>query len=296
MLDGADHGRTSVPGPMTEVLAECDKLLIRPDVLTVGICAGFPWADTPYTGPSALIVGNGNHRGHIGLADNLIDTLWSKRHITTIDTIGIKDALVCIKKITPSNKPVILADFGDNPGGGGYGDSTHLLQAMIEADLKNAAFATIFDPVAARICRDNGPGAIVYLQLGGHTDPTLGEPLEIRGTVKAITNGQFRLEGPMTAGLKVNMGTTAVVSVGGIDIVVTSGRFQVYDQMYFRHARIDPLLKSIVAVKSAHHFRAAFEPIASKVIVVDSPGITSRNFKELKYTNVRRPVFPLDLD
>ena len=296
MLDGADHGRTSVPGPMTEVLAECDKLLIRPDVLTVGICAGFPWADTPYTGPSALIVGNGNHREHIGLADSLIDTLWSKRHITTIDTIGIKDALVCIKKITPSNKPVILADFGDNPGGGGYGDSTHLLQAMIEADLKNAAFATIFDPVAARICRDNGPGAIVYLQLGGHTDPTLGEPLEIRGTVKAITNGQFRLEGPMTAGLKVNMGTTAVVSVGGIDIVVTSGRFQVYDQMYFRHARIDPLLKSIVAVKSAHHFRAAFEPIASKVIVVDSPGITSRNFKELKYTNVRRPVFPLDLD
>ena len=94
MLDGADHGRTSVPGPMTEVLVECDKLLIRPDVLTVGICAGFPWADTPYTGPSALIVGNGNHREHIGLADNLIDTLWSKRHITTIDTIGIKDALV----------------------------------------------------------------------------------------------------------------------------------------------------------------------------------------------------------
>jgi len=78
--------------------------------------------------------------------------------------------------------------------------------------------------------------------------------------------------------------------------VVTSGRFQVYDQMFFRHARIDPLLKSVVAVKSAHHFRAAFEPTASEVIVVDSPGITSRNFKELKYTNVRRPIFPLDLD
>ncbi len=296
MLDGADHGRTSAPGPMTEALAECDKILVRPDVLTAGICAGFPWADTPYTGPSALIIGNGKHTEHIGLGDKLIDTLWRTRHTTTINTIGIEDALVRVSKIAPSNKPVVLADFGDNPGGGGYGDSTHLLQAMIEAGLQNAAFATIYDPVAAEICRDNGLGAIVHLQLGGHSAPGFGDPLEVRGTVKAITNGQFRMEGPMTAGLKVNMGTTAVLSVAGIDIVVTSRRFQVYDQMYFRHARIDPLLKNIIAVKSAHHFRAAFEPIASEVIVVDSPGITSKNFKDLKYTNVRRPIFPLDLD
>jgi microcystin degradation protein MlrC len=63
------------------------------------------------------------------------------------------------------------------------------------------------------------------------------------------------------------------------------------------HANIDPRDKNVVAVKSAHHFRAAYGPIASEVIVVDGGGgLTSRNYKELTYTQVRRPVFPLDLD
>ena len=297
MLDGADHGRTTMPGPMSEALADCKKLLARPDVLAAGICAGFPWADTHDTGPSAIIVGNGEHKEHTSLADKLIQGLWEKRNIHTIKTIGIEEALARVDEIPPSNKPVVLADFADNPGGGGYGDGTRLLKGMIEADLQNAAFATIYDPVAARACHDNGLGAIVYLQLGGHTDTGYGAPLELRGTVKAVTNGQFQLEGPMTAGSRVNMGTTAVVTVGGIDVIITSGRFQVYDQMYFRHARIDPLLKSVIAVKSAHHFRAAFQPIASEIIVVDSGGgLTSRNYKKLVYERVRRPVYPLDID
>jgi microcystin degradation protein MlrC len=151
--------------------------------------------------------------------------------------------------------------------------------------------------VSAMICRDNGLGAIVHLELGGKTDPAYGGPLAVRGTVKAVTNGQFRLEGPMTAGLKVDMGTTAVVTIDGIDVVVASRKFQVYDQMFLRHARIDPLLKSFVAVKSAHHFRAAFQPIAAEVLVVDGGGgLTSRNYRELDYQRVRRPVYPLDLD
>lgn len=49
------------------------------------------------------------------------------------------------------------------------------------------------------------------------------------------------------------------------------------------------------AVKSAHHFRAAFAPIARRVVVVDDgSGLTSRNYRTLPYRNVRRPVFPLD--
>ncbi len=301
MLDGADHGRTTVPGPMTEVLASADKLLHEPGVLASGICAGFPWADIHDAGPTALIVGNGldgNHGpAHGALAEKLIEEIWAKRHITTVQTVPIDEAMARAKARRPSNKPVVLADFADNPGGGGYGDATRLLKGMIDAGLQNAAFATIYDPVSAEICRDNGIGAIVHLQLGGRCDAALGEPLQVRGTVKAVTNGSFRMEGPMTAGLKVEMGTTAVIAIDGIDVVVTSGRFQVYDRMYFRHARIDPLLKSVLAVKSAHHFRAAFQPIAEEVILVDGGGgLTSRNYKELPYRRLRRPIYPLDLE
>ena len=300
MLDGADHGRTTVPGPMTEVLASADKLLHEPGVLATGICAGFPWADIHDAGPTALIVGDAATANpgpaHGALADKLIEEIWAKRHVTTVQTVDVATAIQRVKEIKPSNKPVVLADFADNPGGGGYGDATRLLKGMIEARLENAAFATIYDPVSAATCRDTGIGAVVHLQLGGRSDPSLSEPLQVRGTVKAVTDGRFRMEGPMTAGLKVDMGTTAVVSIEGIDVVVTSGRFQVYDRMFFGHARINPLLKSVVAVKSAHHFRAAFQPIAAEVILVDGGGgLTSRNYKDLPYHRVRRPVYPLDL-
>jgi microcystin degradation protein MlrC len=300
MLDGADHGRTTVPGPMTEVLASADRMLHEPGVLAAGVCAGFPWADIHDAGPTAMIVGDrasGAHdRAHGALAEKLVKEIWEKRHITTVETVDIATAMAKVKARRPSNKPVVLADFADNPGGGGYGDATRLLKGMLDAGLENAAFATIYDPASAAICRDNGLGAIVYLQLGGRSDPNLSESLEVRGRVKALTDGRFRMEGPMTAGLKVEMGTTAVVTIDGIDVVVTSGRFQVYDRMFFSHARVNPLLKSVVAVKSAHHFRAAFQPIAEEVILVDGGGgLTSRNYKELPYRNVRRPIYPLDL-
>ncbi len=101
----------------------------------------------------------------------------------------------------------------------------------------------------------------------------------------------------MNAGVRVTMGPTAVLAIGGIEVVVTSGRFQAYDQQYLKHAGIDPAEKSVVAVKSAQHFRAAFAPIARKIVVVDGAGgLTSANFKELPFEKLRRPIYPLDLE
>ncbi len=191
----------------------------------------------------------------------------------------------------------MLADYADNPGGGGYGDSVDLLGAMIAAGLENAAYATLYDPEAAALCTRAGAGAEVTLSLGGKVDPGFGAPLEITGLVKRLTDGRLTFDGPMNAGVGVTMGPTAVLAIGGIDVVVTSGRFQAYDQQYLKHAGIDPAEKSVVAVKSAQHFRAAFAPLARDIIIVDGGGgLTSANFKELPFEKLRRPVYPLDLE
>jgi len=168
---------------------------------------------------------------------------------------------------------------------------------MIDAELQNTAFGMLYDPIAVQTCIQQGLGAHVVVAVGGKIDPKYGAPVPVTGHVVAITDGTLKLKGPMTAGTNIQMGPTVVLRVGGIDIVMTSGRFQNYDINYFMHANIDPRDKDVVAVKSAHHFRAAYGPIASEVIVVDGGGgLTSRNYKELTYTQVRRPVFPLDLD
>ncbi len=297
MMEGVDSGRTTSPGPMTEVLHSADQLLTQSGVLATSVCAGFAKADTHDTGPSVIVVGDGTDPRFAAMAEKLMAQVWESRHRRTVQTVPIGAAINRAGMASGIGGPVVLADFADNPGGGGYGDATGLLGAMIEADLQDAAFATIYDPAAAQICWENGLGAIVHLNLGGKIEPRYGAPLSVRGKVQALTRGRFALKGPMAAGLRVDMGQTAVLRVGGIDIVIVSGRFQAHDIMYFQHARIDVTTKKVIAVKSSQHFRAAFEPLAAEVIVVDGGGgLTSGNYKALTYTKLRRPVFPLDLD
>ena len=298
MMDGLDHGRTTTPGPMTEILLSAQAGVdTTPGVLSSSVACGFPWVDIFDTGPSVVVVGDGNAPEYQNLADTLINKVWQSRHRITIHPISIEEAMIRVQVAGKRSAPIVLADFADNPGGGGYGDGTCLLKAMIVADLQNTAFGMLYDPIAVQTCVQQGLGAHVVVAIGGKIDPRYGAPIPVTGRVVAITDGSLKLKGPMLAGTSIQMGPTVVLRVGGIDIVMTSGRFQNYDINYYMHTNINPRDKDVVAVKSAHHFRAAYAPIASEIIVIDDGGgLTSRNYKELSYTNVRRPVFPLDLD
>jgi len=50
----------------------------------------------------------------------------------------------------------------------------------------------------------------------------------------------------------------------------------------------------MLVLKSAAHYRAAFDPIATATIEVDAPGITSPRLERYPYHNIRRPIYPLD--
>jgi microcystin degradation protein MlrC len=92
------------------------------------------------------------------------------------------------------------------------------------------------------------------------------------------------------------MGPTAVLRCAGVRVLVTTHNIQVYDPQVFLSQKIDPQSCSVVAVKSWHHFRAAFEPISRGVMLVDSGALVSMDLKRFPYRKVRRPIWPLDLD
>ena len=46
----------------------------------------------------------------------------------------------------PSLPPQIYSDAGDNPGGGGRGNTTWLLKALIDADAKDVLYGSVVDP------------------------------------------------------------------------------------------------------------------------------------------------------
>src|SRR5262249_51236568 len=157
------------------------------------------------------------------------------------------------------DKPLVIADYTDNPGGGGYGDATAFLKGLAATQVEGVAFHAIYDPEAVQAGIAAGIGATTTLTLGGKTDPTPGGgPLTLSGEVTCLTNGRFIAHGPMGGGVERNYGPSMVFRVGGIDIILISNNGQATDLGQFTSLGIDPTRYPTVAVKSMQHFRAAF--------------------------------------
>ena len=89
----------------------------------------------------------------------------------------------------------------------------------------------------------------------------------------------------------------ALLTIGGVGVAVTSKRMQALDQAPFRHLGVEPRQQKILALKSTCHFRAEFEPIAEKVIVVIAPGGYLADPAQYPYRRLRpgvrlRPLGP----
>jgi len=279
---------------MRDMLARAALCEREPGIQVASVHAGFAWADIREAGPSITLSGECPASELAAVAESLMDEVWQRRAESTLKLIPIAEAMAQARAPDRSGKPLVLADFTDNPGGGGYGDATNLLRGMIAAGLENAAFAPISDASAVRECQAAGEGATLILALGGKIDASFGAPLVLSGAVRHLGSGDFVCDGPMWKGLKMSMGPTAVLRVGGIDIVIASNRFQITDLQQFLSLGIDPRLKSVVALKSAQHFRAAYEPIARAVLVVDSGALTTPDYRRFAYRKLRRPIWPLD--
>ncbi|MSP83788.1 MAG: M81 family peptidase [Alphaproteobacteria bacterium] len=294
MVEGADHGR-SEGRLMRDLNARARALEAEPGVLAVSINGGFGDADILDAGPSVTVTGDGESPRFRAMADGLMDEIWARRDETSVTYITPEDAASQAKAHPLGGRPLVIADYADNPGGGAYGDATGLLRALLDAKLENAAFGCLRDPEAVSAMAKAGIGAQVSLSLGGKGDPAKGGgPLAVAGTVVHLGDGRFRYGGPMHEGMDGNLGPTAVLRVGGLDIIVDSYNVQVLDREIFASQGIDARAKSVVAVKSMHHFRGAFAPIADRIIVADCGALCSPDPRKRPYRKLRRPIHPLD--
>ncbi len=296
MLDEINGGRTDI-GPMIERVAQARAYEKQPGVYAVSINSGFGNADIKEVGPTVLVTGEGDLRAHQAFAERIADDIWEKRFDVLNRYYSVEEAAAIAKDYRRTTGPIIIADYADNPGGGGYGDSTELLRAMLAAGLKDACFGPMVDPETALALRRHKVGQNVQVWLGGKTDARFGgAPLKLEGRLDLISDGDYVGDGPMVGGLNLSFGPSAVLRVAGMAILVTTEPAQMLDLQQFRAFGIDPAKHDVVGLKSMQHFRAAFEPIAGKVIVCDSGALCTTHLEKLPYKNVPRPIFPLDRD
>ncbi|MEO9338280.1 M81 family metallopeptidase [Mesorhizobium sp. SB112] len=294
MLEEVNSGRTDI-GPMIDRIARARAYETDPEVFAVSVNGAFGNADIVEVGPTVLVTAQGDMERHRSFAESIADDIWERRFECLNQYHSVDEAAAMCKAYCDTSGPIVVADYADNPGGGGYGDSTELLRALLDAGVVDACFGPMVDSQAAADLHRNEVGDTVSVRLGGKTDPRFGGgPLDLIGTVMHLSDGIYIGDGPMSGGLKGRWGPTAVLNVSGIDILVVSIPSQMLDLQQFRAFGINPEQKSVVALKSMQHFRAAFEPIAGEVIVCDSGALCTPDLSKLPYIYVPRPIFPLD--
>jgi microcystin degradation protein MlrC len=288
---GASRQVTAHP-PMNEVLDRVHEVERRPGVISVTVSTGFPWADVPDVGASLIVVTDGDRMLARAAADELGDWIWSNRERWRQTSVSVRDGLAAGERA--GRYPIILADHSDNTGGGAPGDSTEVLRTFLDLKLDDALVLYMVDLGAVEKAHAAGVGRRLRLSLGGKSDPRQGPPVDVEADVAALSDGSFRYDGPMYAGLSGNLGRSAWLRVGGVSVVVVSKREQPLDAAFARSLGIDCPAMRYIAVKSAVHFRSGFEPIAGSIHNVDAAGILVHDFSQLTYQKRRRPLFPLE--
>jgi microcystin degradation protein MlrC len=299
MIYGLDRGRHQA-GPMAELIARGEALERAGEVLVVSPCAGFSRANIRDVGPSVTVTVDVSHnpdatlaRGQ-AVAEEYMNYAWATRDYESFKLLSVAEAVARAGEGRPGDKPLVIADYTDNPGGGGYGDATALLKGLVEAGIGRVAFHAICDPQAIREAHRTGIGTAT-LTIGGKTDPAMGGgPLTLSGEITHLSNGRFIAYGPMGGGLERDYGLSAVFRIGGVDIILISNNGQAVDLGQFTSLGLDPTRYATVCVKSMQHFRAAFEPIAREVILVDTGALCAEIYTPELFDKVRRPVWPLD--
>ncbi|SOD98291.1 M81 family metallopeptidase [Caenispirillum bisanense] len=292
-LTGLDDGRTTAEGPMTAALRMADEVEAGGDdgVLCVSLQAGFIHSILPEAGPSVVLTCDGTRPEHTAVADRFVRHIWDTRGYNSCTFLSPQQAMerVAARHAAPLDGPIVVADYSDNPGGGAYGDATRLLEAVLAADVGRCAYGTLYDPDAVRTLWSVPEGETATLPIGGKIDPAFGPPLTVTGTVVRKTDGTFVGGGPRWKGVKMNFGDTVVFRVGTVDILVSSKRVQCTEIETFTHAGIAPAALDVVVVKSMQHFRAAFAPLASEILVVDAGALCSEANRPGGLTAVEAP-------
>jgi microcystin degradation protein MlrC len=295
--------------PMRALIERALTLEEDPRVINVTIAGGFPPADVEDAGFGILVTTNDDPELADQLANDLATEAWSLRAGFLGGVSSFEHAAELIRSLDsdedmemPVSGPLVLVDIGDNPWGGGPGDSAELVRFLFAQGVHGAAVALVRDPEVVQQAVAAGPGGEIVAALGGKTDRLHGDPLPVRAYVKLLSDGRYRNAGPMMAGLDVDLGPTALLlcqpaegpPAPPVEVLVTTRAETPIDLNVFRCHGMEPTRHRVIGLKGKGHFRAAFEPIARRVVLVEGPGITGADLTRLTFHKIRRPIWPLD--
>jgi len=279
--------------PMKSFVARMKALEARPSVLSVSFGHGFPWGDVPEAGAKVWVVTDSDEALGAQLARELGQEIWDMRHQTAARQSSIDQAMDRLAS-HEGDHPLVLADIADNAGGGAGSDATFILRALVQRGIGRVALGPFWDLGAIQMCCEAGVGAKLDLRVGGKLGPLSGDPVDLPVTVRAIVpdHWQSGLGGhPSPCGRSVWVSTQE-----GLDLVLVSIRQQAFGTELFTGLGIDLTTRRGIVVKSSQHFHAAYAPLSSEVLYVQTPGLLNTDFANIPYRHRSLDYWPRPRD
>ena len=249
-----------------------------PGVLTCCPAHGFMQQDIPTAGAGVMVTTDDDHKLAQKLADELADLMWSFRKEFWIELPGPEET---IRLARQSDKPVAISDSGDNIGGGGAGDGTHLLREILNQRVRSA-FVQIYDPKATEAAFNAGTGAVISVEVGGWSDKLYGPPVPVTGKVTRLSQ-----EGDPWH-------KSARIDLNGVTLLLNNTRIGPNDQANVRSMGINPELYQMTVCKGSFAFRPQYPESIYNYIMSATPGFVSADLSTFEWKNIQRPIFPLD--
>lgn len=268
------------------------------DIMNVSVVGGFAFSDTAKNGIAVIVTSRGSAEPAQRLAADIADRAWTMRQRFDRRLMLMKDATA--RSLESEILPAIYSDAGDNPGGGGRGNTTVFLRHLLDADVSDTLYGVFIDPELAAEAVAMGPGGEFEARFNrNHLANDVNAPMvSYPAEVLAVHDGNVVGSLGLWAGRQLALGPTAALDLGGVIVVVATERKQCADPVFFTMMGLDVRAARTVIVKSRGHFRAGFAPYfpPDRVFEIDTPGLTSPILSRFDFKNLPRPVFPLDED
>jgi microcystin degradation protein MlrC len=264
--------------PAKRLWGQLGKLNEEPGILDVSLLVGYVWADEPRSTASAVVTGTAPATEK-KIAISLAQQYWDARKEFKFGTeTGTIDECI-LRAMKATTHPVILADSGDNPTGGGTSDRAEFLQELLRYKAQNTVFAGITDQPATDACYKAGVGAVLPLSIGATLDPLGSKPVKV--TAKVI----FLLPAS-TPRLR-----EAVVQIEGVTLVLSARRRPYHDIADFTRLGLQPSSFKIIVVKSGY-LSPELAPLANPSLMALSDGAINEDIIHLPKNRLRKPSYP----
>lgn len=278
--------------PTRGLLGKAEELESGEGIDRISQFFGFPLADVPDSGPAIVV--QGKDAGKVEQVADMMLAAWLAAEPHFSNELAPAAAAVAEARrlsAAPGSGPVVIADTQDNPGGGGTGDTTGMLRALLAGGAAGAVLVHIADEAAALAAHAAGEGATLDIAIGASLSLSHGAPVEGPWQVVRLGSGSFTGIGPMYRGNPIALGPVALLEHGGVRVIVAPRKMQASEPGLLIHLGLQPETLPILVVKSSVHFRGAYQQMARAIIPAIAPGAVEADLSRLPYRHaLRKPA------